>query len=136
MYLVFALGFGVIMHGLFFPMGEFHSYQNTFFVIVQVTLGGVDFSDFSGDPFGGVGQFLYLLIILAANILLLNLVIANMSVCEMMTFLNQYINAMTTYLLQTGNFQQVGKPVYGPVVEYDGVLLLLLTLTCPRRLAS
>ena len=59
---------------------DYSTLKSSFLNIVAVSLGGVSFSDFQGEPYEDIGLVLYVLLLILFLIILLNLVIARMSV--------------------------------------------------------
>jgi len=77
-YLVSIYGFTVSFRAMFYTVDSYGSTGVTFITLFQSTLGNFFFSDFDGT-FATVGQLLMVVFLVLTNVLLVNLLIAQMS---------------------------------------------------------
>jgi len=80
LFLVFVLGFGIAFHSLFRDLDGFRSTGATVLTLFDAALGGHEFQPFRGHTYEDVGVAVMIVYVVFVVIILLNLIIARMTV--------------------------------------------------------
>ncbi len=75
-----VFGFGIVFYSLYGGLDSFNSVSDTSVTLFSAAMGGFDLNDFKGQDFSGFGQVLMVLFVIWSLVLLLNLVVARMTV--------------------------------------------------------
>lgn len=78
-FLIFVLGFGIALHGMFPNLDEFSSVARTFLALFDAALGQHTFGIFENKEYQFIGEILMASYIVLVMIVLINLIIARMS---------------------------------------------------------